>query len=1393
MGPPFTPSKKPWQRQVTLNPSLSRPVTPVFDPHKKLAPTSSKAPLSPKSGNSSTVFSTLPVAPAKDATPVKGSGVDVGWRAEDGETVIVKAPLHSARYAPHSTWLHAFEHARYLHAGVPESAVRWNEFALKVEERVERPALAELHDYLSSLPSISKVKRPDPSLWTEIPYCESRPEIKAAFMKGTVHFTGGLYVVKDPAKSKDRLAFRLNPPVAGMGSALYRRFGSDRFFRIAVDDEVTRRAPPSFDSGKASSRDEDLRAQIRLFFAHPLFIFGRTYRPFCWKDGAAVYWCESGDGIPTISLVDFAQRYLDVELNGNMSVAKYAARFELGLTTTTPTTVFRRNQVFRTPDLTSDSLKLSVPAMRAIVARFRQQEPAFAAECLPGAYLPSAIRATARHGDISALAIDIVYQLDYSPAHSSDSFIEAHPFSWGKIEFLHPAFTFQIEAKDGTVKEVTLAEGFEVRWVKPKKVKKRDDEVVMTDGCSLMSTAAMHELARKHAATDLDPDMPAVAQGRIGGGKGVWAKAPPTPWNTGDEVWIEIRDSQWKFKDRQTSSFTFELHSIPSGKGSTKLGKQMFEVLAHCGVPTTVFREMLKQQVQTGLDAFFHPESLAALLYHVERTSSVLQDRTLKARAANDPSSLKRQDSDVLDEDEPVLPVEESASFVHDGRLDGTSGAPNTVAEVVVEMLQAGFDPAKSPHLADKLRKVSTSWIQRQVSWKLDDEFSRTAFVIADHFGILSEGEFFFQTTDPIPLANKQGKTHIVIGDALLSRSPAIQPCDVQLAKGVFRVDFLSFHNVIIVSTRGERSLCSILSGGDYDGDKLVVCTNPALVKAFDPKRADPNFADPPFKDDDWFEVDRRKVKSHVLPLIQEKDNDGLAVVFMEGLFSGTQYGQLSVWHTTLAYTLGLDHKLTSEVGHLFCRALDGRKQGLSFSEPKWLAARAKFNEAFRDKPRWTWCEDGKKAPSNVNYAKRPKKLGRHAMDELVEEGEDAVREAANQWTKWCEGRVVEIDPDLTSEWVTAWETTLRERDARTPGSVEYFEDLQTILAHVRHIKEEYSKLFQEWRRSKERRMADEKAAQAPGSPTKSPSKKKGEWRASSKSQKEELLDLSRRFWSILEEGKLRSQRLEGESGARAARALMASCAYTDLLQPTPAPPALGAKPLLQRLQAASPSHTSSVASSSTATVVATPTTLSHTSTKVSITVTEAKDADGDEVFHDAEESFEDDDFPYSQVADTASQAIAAASAFVSSTTTSQTLTASSSHPSAPPSPTPLAHAPVRTVSEPRGLNKRQLADFSSASQRADIRFVFDMAHRDVLALKADAATRRLHQGNKGAVGIQAPKLAPHMLDVLAVSKRCAGITQARAKVRPRTLLPEPDDQQQATSGGSPAKKLRRV
>ncbi|GAA5852209.1 hypothetical protein JCM9279_006932 [Rhodotorula babjevae] len=872
----------------------------------------------------------------------------------------------------------------------------------------------------------------------------------------------------------------------------------------------------------------------------------------------------------------------------------------------------------------------------------------------------------------------------------------------------------------------------------------------------------MRELSSKYAASrrdlELQPAVPCLAQGRVGLGKGVWAADHHSPWTS--EHWIEIRDSQWKAKDGQSRSFTFELHSIPSAKGGSKLGKQMFEILAHCGVPTSAFRSMLRSQVELCQDAFWNSPSPAALLYHVEKTCGVLEDRTIKARMASDPRSIKPiGGSDSLDEDEAVVVKQQqgdTGDFCHDGRLDPSSAAPNVVAEVVVEMLQAGFDPRDDPHLAAKLHKVAEGCVKKQIGFRIQDDWSRAAFVIADHLGVLEEGEFHYQVSEPLPAPNGLGQVRNVLGPTLLTRSPAIQPCDVQRATGVFRPEYASFFDAIIVSSKGERSLCSILSA----------------------------FADPPFADSDWFTVDRRRVGDVVEPLIKAGDNGALASIFLEGFHLGTKYGMLSELHTTLAYSLGLDHAHTREVRHLFCKALDGRKQGLSFSAEQWRNVKTKFAPPLKHqhKPKWTLCDDGKEAPAG-SYAKRGRGLGLHPMDEIVEEGRRLVKEVGAQWYIWAGVHKFQLDEDLAVEWRRAWSAALLEREAVAPASSAYFEDLCAIRDHVRAIFPEYELMFQMWQRDAALRKNADSFTDAHGSPSKSPSKRGKAWSGSSRSQKDDLRELSGKFWAIVSEAGagFRSRELQGEVGRRTARALLASCAYLHPLEPILDPPAVGHKPLLNRLQdcALAPSRslsTADISLTATSSVVL-------AAAEIVVTTPAGEDEDvGDDSFDD------DGDISWSQVPDDLTQTALTSLDKLSSSTSSQTA-ATTAAASSGPSTAPISPSAAPLVAVAARVKHRGKS-FAEIAGKSSFRFCFDMAHRDMLGLKADSLARRLHGGHAGASGIQASKIAPHMLDVLQVSKRCAGITSSRARVRPRTLLAAADELEAL---GSPSKRARRA
>lgn len=80
------------------------------------------------------------------------------------------------------------------------------------------------------------------------------------------------------------------------------------------------------------------------------------------------------------------------------------------------------------------------------------------------------------------------------------------------------------------------------------------------------------------------------------------------------------------------------------------------------------------------------------------------------------------------------------------------------------------------------------------------------------------------------------------------------------------------------------------------------------------------------------------------------------------------------------------------------------------------------------------------------------------------------------------------------------------------------------------------------WRRDAALRKSAESYVGAPGSPSKSPSKRAKGWSGSSRSQKDDLRELSGRFWALVSDsrgGGFKSRELQGEVGRRTARALL--------------------------------------------------------------------------------------------------------------------------------------------------------------------------------------------------------------------------------------------------------------
>lgn len=103
-----------------------------------------------------------------------------------------------------------------------------------------------------------------------------------------------------------------------------------------------------------------------------------------------------------------------------------------------------------------------------------------------------------------------------------------------------------------------------------------------------------------------------------------------------------------------------------------------------------------------------------------------------------------------------------------------------------------------------------------------------TLYGISDETGLLKEGEVFVTFTSED--SNRQ--LHLN-GQVAITRSPALHPGDIQLAKAVIPPTDSSLwdlHNCIVFSQKGSRDLPSMLSGGDLDGDLYHIIYDEDLI-----------------------------------------------------------------------------------------------------------------------------------------------------------------------------------------------------------------------------------------------------------------------------------------------------------------------------------------------------------------------------------------------------------------------------------------------------------------------------------------------------------------------------------------------------------------------------------
>jgi hypothetical protein len=334
-----------------------------------------------------------------------------------------------------------------------------------------------------------------------------------------------------------------------------------------------------------------------------------------------------------------------------------------------------------------------------------------------------------------------------------------------------------------------------------------DEGKTMNDGCARISKSLGREIALKIGLENI----PSVFQARIGGAKGLWMvdtddnmRADYPAQMAGRNFCVEVTDSQLKIEphpkddmrgDELQRMFEVVDYSVPLHTAT--LNKQFLSILDDRGVPRDVLKQMLLADNKT-----FHQG-----LFDVIDNPLLLRDWL----------TANKLSSRGLDE------------------IRYSGGLPEAIDEQIILLLESGFSPRDTPILHERLQGFLKRNIDRYLNkMQVRVPLSTSLFCIADPFGCLEPNEIHVGFSERWnDLENDFSENELNGVEVLVGRSPALLPSDIQRTKAVFREQLRHFKDVAVFSTKGDVPLADLLSGGDYDGDRIWLCWNWKIVQYF--------------------------------------------------------------------------------------------------------------------------------------------------------------------------------------------------------------------------------------------------------------------------------------------------------------------------------------------------------------------------------------------------------------------------------------------------------------------------------------------------------------------------------------------------------------------------------
>ncbi|KAF8708053.1 RNA-dependent RNA polymerase, partial [Rhizoctonia solani] len=577
---------------------------------------------------------------------------------------------------------------------------------------------------------------------------------------------------------------------------------------------------------------------------------------------------------------------------------------------------------------------------------------------------------------------------------------------------------------------------------------------ILTDGCGFLNYTALKVIEQKMAWGRF----PTCIQARIAGSKGLFM-LHPRHRDLSEQPQIWIRESQIKIQLDSNKTKWSPIHRIldvlsgPFVLESASISYEMIMSLSENGVREELLVKMLRDTIgeeARSLEPSLRPHGSEVLYDSIYTTQRVLQSRL---RRVVSPDAQRAHG--LLDFDDEDGEEEGTALAKWDAGPDPFSGQPASAQEQVLGWLQAGFLPTDK-FVMEKLVYLQKKTMEGLVKkYRIVVPHSVRAFIVPDPLGVLNEDEVFFASSQPIE-ASSSGFTQCITGPVLVSRNPCIQISDTRKVMAVNNYELWSrgYFDVIIFSVKGSRSLASLLSGGDYDGDTVVLIWDEQITSQF--RNAHKRFADP----GPGFESRNLiKSKKSLKDIKTRADSEGqditkeLISALLEDI-APSQLGMYNIFYRNSVYLYGLDHPTTARLGHMFTQCLDSVKSGL---KPKPEVLRA-------DKQIWNKrqpdCFPSKTEEDGTYGSLLPLPRRGSSNRFILEVLQDVAKNEVESYEKKlgemrdkCEISY-RLDQDLIKP--------LKEAEARVrhPQFQQFQHELQIIVDHVRSFRTRYTESY---------------------------------------------------------------------------------------------------------------------------------------------------------------------------------------------------------------------------------------------------------------------------------------------------------------------------------------------